>query len=229
MTLNDLGFGASKLFEDQLLKNPRVRFSEVDDLVTPVQPRSTTPSCFYCSGFDNLTLTPIVFTRSSRSFPTFPSGSNSPYYLCHFVYLGFGSFKILCTRLSRSTSTRNTRSLDACLPVDMTASIRFGSLGFNSYALVAPGVLSPENSDISPPIALDDGRSLFTLGLRHFNKSALLCTQGLSLVHLLLDPTIAGPLQSDPTDWVCSSPLCFLRSLDIDLTVQDPFHNRSDG
>jgi hypothetical protein len=48
-------------------------------------------------------------------------------------------------------------------------------------------------------------------------------------VHLPSDPTVVGPLCLDLMDGICSSPLCFLRSLDVDLTVQDPLHNRSKG
>jgi hypothetical protein len=44
----------------------------------------------------------------------------------------------------------------------------------------------------------------------------------LRLVHLHLDPMIVDPLRSDPMDGICSSPLRFLCSLDVDLTVQDP-------
>jgi hypothetical protein len=110
-----------------------------------------------------------------------------------------------------------------CISLDLTTSIHFGSSGFisfNSCALVPPRVLSPENSYLSPPIALDDGWSLFTSGLQDFENSTLLCTQGLSLVHLTLDPTVVGPPCLDITDWVCSSPICFLHSLDVDRTIQ---------
>jgi hypothetical protein len=71
-----------------------------------------------------------------------------------------------------------------------------------------------------PPVSLDDGWSLLTSGLWDFDKSSLLCSsKGLTFVHLFMDPTTVDPRCSDPMDQICTSPLCFLWSLDIDLMV----------
>jgi hypothetical protein len=70
-----------------------------------------------------------------------------------------------------------------------------------------------------PPVSLDDGRSLLTSGLWDFDKSSLLrSSKGLTFMHLFLDPTTVDPRCSDPMDQICTSPLCFLWSLGIDLT-----------
>jgi hypothetical protein len=140
-----------------------------------------------------------------------------------FDYSGFESFKLLCTRFSWSDFTQKTQLLDMCLTLDLTTSIFFRSLGFksfNSCALVPPGVISPKKSDLSPPVALDDGRSLFTSKIWDFDESTLLHTQELSLVYLPSDPLVVGPLCSNLMVWVCSSPLHFLRSLGVDRTIE---------
>jgi hypothetical protein len=41
---------------------------------------------------------------------------------------------------------------------------------------------------------------------------------GLILFTVILDPMVVGPRRSDPMDQICTSPLCFLWSLDSDLT-----------
>jgi hypothetical protein len=94
--------------------------------------------------------------------------------------------------------------------------------GFSSLKLKKKNleVIFSRVEDRVPPVSLDDGRSLLTSGLQDFDKSTLLCSsKGLTFVHLFLDPTNVDPRCSDPTDQICTSPLCFLWSLGIDLTV----------
>jgi hypothetical protein len=38
-------------------------------------------------------------------------------------------------------------------------------------------------------------------------------------MHLSLDPMVVDPWCLDPTDHICTSPLCFLWSLDVDITI----------
>jgi hypothetical protein len=71
-----------------------------------------------------------------------------------------------------------------------------------------------------PPVSIDDGQSLLTSRLWYSDNSSLLrSSKGLSFVHLFLDPTIVDPRHSDPMAQICTSPLCFLWSLDVDLMV----------
>jgi hypothetical protein len=70
----------------------------------------------------------------------------------------FGSFKLSSLASFRNNSTRSTRSLNACLTLDLTAPILFGSSGlgsFNFYTLIPPGVLSTEDNGFPPRVLLD--------------------------------------------------------------------------
>jgi hypothetical protein len=60
-------------------------------------------------------------------------------------------------------------------------------------------------------LTMDGPKSLRDFGT--LTSPLLLCTQGLSLVRLPLDPTVVGPSRSDLTDGICSSPLRFLCSV----------------
>jgi hypothetical protein len=81
-TLNDSGFGNSGYSLTQLHKNLVVRSFEVHDLVTLVQSKSTTPSCFDCSGFGSLKILCTCFYWSDfmqrlRSVDKCPSRSST--------------------------------------------------------------------------------------------------------------------------------------------------------
>jgi hypothetical protein len=71
-----------------------------------------------------------------------------------------------------------------------------------------------------PPVSLDVEWSLVTSRLWYFDNSALLrLSKGLTFMHLFLDPMTVDPRHSDPADNICTSPMCFLWSLGIDLTI----------
>jgi hypothetical protein len=115
---------------------------------------------------------------------------------------GFWSLKLLCTRFSQSALTRRLRSADTYPPGNQWPGSTSGLRRFWSllvHKLLELWILRHLSS-----LTMDGPYSL-----RDFDKSTLLCTHGLSLVQLPLDPTYAGPLRSDPTDGICSSPLCF--------------------
>jgi hypothetical protein len=145
---------------------------------------------------------------------------------------GFGSFKLLHTLSSRSSFIQNTRSLDACLPLDLMASICFSSLGFgsfNSCALIPPGVLSPEVSNLLPPAPLGNGQSMSASKLWYFSKSSLLCTQRIKAHALYLDQMTVDPLHSDPMVGIYFFLWNSSFIMDPDLTVQVPSYGRSDS
>jgi hypothetical protein len=84
--------------------------------------------------------------------------------------------------------------------------------------------MSPSEEQSGYP-SLDNERSQTTSGLWDFGKSTLLRVRSTKDRKPCFDQVTIGPLCFDSTDGICSSPMCFLCSLDIDLMVQAPLHN----
>jgi hypothetical protein len=114
---------------------------------------------------------------------------------------GLREFQLLHTHFlpecfhPKSTICRRMSPTDRRLQI--ASALRASGVSTPAHSL-SPGVFSPEVADLTPPIPLDDGRSLTSSGLRRILTPV--CTMRLKSRALFLDPTIWNDLTSSWMD-----------------------------